>query len=125
MDVESPLHLERLRDQPEIKAVLLRAGLTPGDTEARFERAPKNTRYWNAIASLSARFLADGRSEEVREPHEVYGRACWLLATTMGRPETGPYAIAMTAADGAPLEDLRMLLLDVSRDYWHGSSFWK
>lgn len=125
MDVQSPEHLERFRNQPEIKAVLLRAGPAQQDAEARFERVPKNTAYWPAILSLSSRFVSAGRSEEVRAPHEAYGRACWLLATTMGPPENGPYAIAVAAADGAPMEELQALLLDVSRDYWHGSYFWK
>lgn len=125
MDVESPRHLERFRDQPEIKAALLRAGPTTADTEARFERSTRNTDYWPPILALSSRFLATGRSESLQEPIEVYGRPCWLLATTMGPAETGPYAIALAAADGASSEDLMRLLLDVSHDYWHGSYFWK
>ena len=46
MDAESPKHLERVRDQPEIKAALLqRRAVTAATaaTEARFERAAKNT----------------------------------------------------------------------------------
>lgn len=125
MDVESPRHLERFRDQPEIKAALLRAGPTAADTEARFERSARNTDYWAPILALSSRFLATGRSEALREPIEVYGRPCWLIATSMGPAETGPYSIALAAADGASSEDLVRLLLDVSHDYWHGSYFWK
>ena len=43
MDAESPKHLERLRDQPEIKAALLQRRAVTAATEARFERAAKNT----------------------------------------------------------------------------------
>ncbi len=45
MDVRSPEHLERLRDQPEIKAALLRFRPEADAFEARFERASKNTLY--------------------------------------------------------------------------------
>lgn len=124
MDAELPHHLERFRSQPEIKAVLLRLGPLPGHSEARFERSSKNLDYWPAIQALSTRFLTAGRSEAVQEPVEIYGRPCWLLAAALGSGG-GPYAVAVTAADGAPVETLRELLLDVSHDYWYGSYFWK
>ncbi len=124
MDAEQPHHLERFRGRPEIKAALLREGPTPSSTEARFERASKNSAYWPAILALSSRFLAAGRSEAVQEPLEVYGRPCWLLSAILGSGG-GPFAIAVTAADGASIETLRDLLLDVSHDYWFGSYFWK
>jgi len=124
MDVESPRTLERFRDQPEIKAVLLRLGPSPTDREARFERASRNTNYWPAILALAAEFVAAGRSEEVREPRTVYGRPCWLLATH-GGSSTGAFSVAIAAADGAPVTALQELLVKVSDDYWHGSYFWK
>lgn len=124
MDAELPHHLERFRTRPEIKAVLLRLGPSPGHSEARFERTGKNPDYWPAILALYARFVAAGRSETVQEPVEVYGRPCWLVSAPLGS-SGGPFAIAVTAADGAPVETLRELLLDVAHDYWHGSYFWK
>ena len=125
MDVESPKHLQRLRDQPEFKAALLRSQPAPTATEARFERAAKNTLYWPPIEKLSARFLATGRSEEIRETHHFYGRPCWLLAIVLGQPPDASYTIAVAAADGAPLDVLVALLQDVTHDYWHGSYFFK
>ena len=125
MDVESPKHLERLRDQPEFKAALLRLQPTPTATEARFERAAKNTLYWPPIEKLSARFLANGRSEEIRETRSFYGRPCWLLAIALAEAPDAPYSIAVAAADGASVDVLVALLQDVSADYWHGSYFFK
>ena len=125
MDVESPKHLERLRDQPEIKAALLRFQPTPTATEVRFERAAKNTLYWPPIERLAERFLAMGRGEEVRETRDFYGRPCWLLAVTLAQSADAPYTIAVAAADGTPVDALVALLQDVSHDYWHGSSFFK
>ena len=125
MDVESPKHLERLRDQPEIKAALLRFQPAPTATEVRFERAAKNTLYWPPIEELAARFLAMGRGEEIRETQDFYGRPCWLLAVTLARSPDAPYTIAVAAADGVPVDALVALLQDVSHDYWHGSYFFK
>ncbi len=125
MDVESPDHLERLRDQPEIKAALLRFGPGPASAEARFERAARNTLYWPAVEQLSARFLAAAGSEEVTESREFYGRPCWLLATRLAASAESPYAIAVAAADGAPLAALVALLRRVGNDYWRGSDFFK
>src|SRR5688572_11852081 len=125
MDVESPKHLERLRDQPELKAALLRFQPTPTATEARFERAAKNTLYWPPIEKLSARFLETGRSEDIREARLFYGRPCWLLAITLAQSPDAPYTIAVAAADGAPLDVLVALLRAVSDDYWYGSYFFK
>lgn len=125
MDIESPEHLERLRNQPEIKAAYLRFYPAAGSPEVRFERAPKNTLYWPAIELLLARFLAIGHPEEICEPHAFYARPCWLLATTNGAAHQPSYVIAVAAADGAPVADLVALLRDVSYDYWNGSSFFK
>lgn len=125
MDVESPKHLERFRDQREIKAVLLRLQPSDPTTEIRFERSARNSDYWPFIESLAARFVAAGRAEEIRQSLEVYGRACWLIETAFGQVEKAPYAIAITAADGVAVDVLVALLQDVSHDYWHGSSFFK
>ena len=77
------------------------------------------------IEALATRFLAAGRVDEVREPVALYGRPCWLLATRLADAAEAPYAIAVTAAGGAPVDDLLALLREVSHDYWHGSSFFK
>jgi hypothetical protein len=125
MDVQSPEHLERLRDQPEIKAALLRLRPTPTSSEARFERARKNTLYWPPIEALSAHLLSTGRAQEIRENCEIYGRPCLLLATSLVQSPNAPYAIALAAADGAPVETLLAILRSVSHDYWYGSYFFK
>jgi hypothetical protein len=125
MDVESPEHLERFRDRPEVKAVLLREGPQSGSTEARFERAAKNTLYWPLIDRLDERFRAIGQGEEVREEHELYGRRCWLLATVLSPAPGAAYAIAVAAADGEPAQAMVALLQSVSHDYWFGSEFFK
>ena len=125
MDVESPKHLERFRDQPEIKAVLLRFGPEPPAAEARFERAAKNTLYWPPIETLARRFVAAGRADETREAQRVYGRSCWLLAACVSPAADSPFAIAMADAEGAPAEALLELLRKVSEDYWYGSYFFK
>ena len=125
MDVESPRHLERLRDQPEIKAALLREQATPAATEVRFERSPRNTQYWPPIETLGARFLEAGRPASACDPIEVYGRPCWLLATALHPSTASPYAIAVASAEGAPVATLLALLRSVSEDYWHVSFFWK
>ncbi len=125
MDVESAKHLERFRDQPEIKAVLLRRQAVPAATEAHFERSPRNTLYWPPIQALAARFLSAGRPECIRESCTLYGRPCWLLASPLDPMLNGPYAIAVASAEGAPVDTLLALLQSVSHDFWHGSSFWK
>ena len=125
MDAESPEHLERLRDQPEVKVALLRLLPDSIEPEARFERASKNALYWPAVNCLASRFLSVGYAEEVREEREFYGRPCWLLATSLGSSADAPYAIAVAAADGTPIEALVALLHSVSHHYWFGSSFFK
>jgi hypothetical protein len=123
MDVESPEHLERLRDQPEIKAVLLRERPAAEASECRFERSAKNKDYWPPIEALAASVVASGHVDEACTSLTVYGRPCWLLATALN--PVGPYAIAVTAADGASVDDLAALLRKVTHDYWFGSSFFK
>jgi len=125
VDVESPKHLERLRDQPEIKAALLCEQASPTAPEVRFERSPKNTLYWPPIESLAAGFLGVGRPAPVCEPIQLYGRPCWLLATALSPARESPYAIAVASAEGAPVATLLALLRRVSDDYWNGSHFWK
>jgi len=123
MDIESPRHLERLRDQPEIKAVLLRERPAEGASECRFERSVKNNAYWPPIEDLAAGVLASARVDEACRPVTIYGQPCWLLATALN--PVGPYAIAVTAADGASVEDLVAVLQKVTDHYWFGSSFFK
>lgn len=124
MDIQSPHHLDRLRDQPELKIALLRSGARPGQ-EARFERHSKNAMYLPPVERLVSRFLTSGRVEDVREDCEIYGRPCWLVCTLLAPSPHAPYAIAVAAADGAPFEALVELLQRVSRDYWYGSYFFK
>ena len=121
---QSPGPLERLRDRPEIKAALLRFGPAPA-AEARFERASKNTAYWEPIERLSARFLALEGAEEVCESHVLYGKPCWLLASKLADSPNAPYIMAVAAADGASVDTMVALLQAVSRDYWYGSYFFK
>jgi len=125
MDVQSPEHLERLRDQIAFKAALLRRHPDPAVGEARFERSPKNTHYWPPIEQLAAHFAASGLVQETLEEHTLYGRPCWLLATSLAPSPNSPYAIAVAAADSAPPDALLSLLRDVTHDYWYGSSFFK
>ncbi|MFN0184790.1 MAG: hypothetical protein ACKVQR_13330 [Aquabacterium sp.] len=125
MDVESPEHLERLRQQPEVKAALLLRGPLAGADQCRFERAAKNTLYWPAIEDLALRMRAEGRSQVVREERTFYGRPCWLLAICLSPAADGPFTIAVVAADSEPAEVLEALLQRVSRDYWFGSRFFK
>ena len=125
MDVQSPEHLERLRDQPEIKAALLRKQLAPEATEVRFERAAKNTLYWPPIDELAARFLSAGCTQPIEERLRIYGQPYLLLATALSPAPHAPYVIAVVAFGGAPVETLRALLQAVTRDYWYGSYFFK
>jgi hypothetical protein len=125
MDVESPDHLERLRDQPDVKVALLRQRPEASASEARFERTAKNALYWPAVERLAARFIEQGHAADLQEPCEFYGRPCWLLATKLAPADDAPYAIAVAASDGASAAGLVALLQDVSRDYWFGSTFFK
>jgi hypothetical protein len=124
VDVESPKHLERLRDQPEVKAALLRfrAGSA---ADVAFERAPKNSLYRSALEELLDRFDTAAPALELQEACVVYGRPCWLLATTLSASPQSPLAVAVVAADGASVDVLLELLRSVSHDYWFGSYFFK
>ena len=123
MDIESPRHLEHLRAQPEIKAALLRERPAADASECRFERSAKNKDYWPPIEALAASIRAGGRIDEACTPLTVYGRSLWLMVTALD--PVGPYAIAVTSADGAPREMLAAVLRKVTHDYWYGSSFFK
>ncbi len=125
MDVESPEHLERLRELPQIKFALLRlrAGSPP---EIRFERSARNTAYGPPVEALAADFIAARQPRELCTHIEVYGRPCWLIATLLVPRTDSPYAIAIAAADdGADLETLVGRLRQVCHDYWYGSTFFK
>lgn len=124
-DDESPEHLERLRDRPEIKAALLVLHPVHPSTPAWFERSPKNALYRAAIEGIAARWKAAGRVEEASEPIELYGRPCRLLTTLLAPSQEAPFAFAVASADGAPIEPLVTLLRSVSHDYWYGSTFFK
>ena len=124
MDVESPKHLERLRDQPEVKAALLRFRAHSA-SDVRFERAAKNSLYRSAIQELLDRLDTPAPVLELQEACVVYGRPCWLLATALSSSAQAPLALAVVAADGAAAEVLFALLRSVSHDYWFGSYFFK
>lgn len=125
MDVESPEHLERLRDLPQIKVALLRIWVeTP--PAVRFERSARNTDYWPPVEALAADFIATQQPRETCTDIDVYGRPCWLISTLLAPKASSPYAIAITAADdGADLDTLVGRLRQVCHDYWYGSHFFK
>ncbi len=124
MDVESAEHLERLRDQPAIKAAILRLHI--GDArEISFERATKNVEYKTAVDALAARVIATGDLSGVAESTIVYGNPCWLLAIPLASSPNTPYVVAIAGADRVPIDELVLLLENVCRDYWYGSTFFK
>ena len=125
MDIESPDHLERLRNQSEIKAALLRPWIAHDAKEARFERAAKNRLYWPPIENLSRRFLDSGRTEQVCQGYQIYGQPCWLLAIALAPSPKAAYAIALAGAQGASADAMLDQLRSVCHDYWHGSDFFK
>lgn len=125
MDIESPDHLERLRNQSEIKAALLRPWIAHDAKEARFERAAKNRLYWPPIENLSRRFLDAGRTEQVCEGCQIYCQPCWLRAIALAPSPKAAYVIALAGAEGASVDALLDLLRSVCHDYWHGSDFFK
>ena len=124
MDVESPKHLERLRDQPEVKAALLRFGAGSA-ADVRFERAARNSLYWSPIQELVDGLDATAPVRELQQACVVYGRPCWLLATALSSSAQAPLTLAVVAADGAAVDVLIELLRSVSHDYWFGSYFFK
>jgi len=125
VDVESPHHLERLRGQPEVKAALLRLHASPEAPEARFERAPRNEAYWPPLLTLDRQVVGAGMPRYLQEDLTCYGRPCWILCVPLAESSGSPYAVAVTAADGAAAEVLADLLRDVTHDYWYGSYFFK
>ena len=125
MDVQSPEHLEKLRDYPEIKAALVCFRFEQPEEVARFERSPKNALYWGPIEEVVERFRRVGAIAEVRETISVYGRPCTLIATAIAVSPHSPYAIAVVAAVDAPVDDLVSALHTATHDYWYGSTFFK
>ena len=111
------------------KASFLADQSDPGKNKFVFSYTITITNTGDVAAQLVSRHWiitdATGHTEELRERHHFYGRPCWLLATTLRQSPGDPYAIAVAAADGAPVDALVALLQDVSDDYWFGSSFFK
>jgi hypothetical protein len=125
VDVESPKHLEKLRDHPEIKAAFLSFQVAMPEMTAEFERAPKNTMYWPPIRELVRRFAESGAPSEMRDEIEVYGQRCWLISTLFAERPDSPYAVAVTDATGAGADELIAALRRALDQYWNGSYFWK
>ena len=125
MDIQDSKHLERFRDQEEVKAVFMKFQSNQDSSEVRFERASKNKLYWPPIEEVMARFLNTGHTTEICESHIIYGKPYWLLATATNPTFEYPITIAIVASDGAPIEKLQALLKSVSYDYWYGSYFFK
>jgi hypothetical protein len=125
VDVESPKHLEKLRDYPEIKAAFFTYQVARPEMVAEFERAPKNTMYWPPIRKLARRFVESGAPAEIRDDIEVYGQRCWLISTLLAERPDSAYAIAVTDATGAGADELIAVLRKASDHYWNGSYFWK
>ena len=125
MDVESPKHLEKLRDYPEIKAAFFNYRVASPEMVAEFERAQKNELYWPPIRALARRFAESGAPAEKRDDIEVYDRPCWLISTLLAPRPDSPYAIAVTDASGAGADELIAALRKASDHYWNGSYFWK
>lgn len=125
MDVKSPEHLERLRNQPEFKVAVLRFVASEDSEFVRFERSAKNTDYWPLVEALDKRIIEAKDLSGVAETVEVYNRSCWLLAVSLAPTQGSPYAVALAAADGESIDKLVLLLKSVCHDYWYGSYFWK
>jgi hypothetical protein len=117
VDKEIRQHLAKLGDQRAIKAALFRFGPTPDADEYHFRRSARSEDLWTPVTTLSARFVAQGRSESVQDIVEVYGgQRFLLLATANGRPETAPYIVAIAAAAGAAAETLLTAMRDAADD---------
>ena len=116
MEEEIEAHLAKLGDHRAIKAALLRFGPTPDDDEYHFWRSARSEELWAHVTALSARFVAQGRSEVVQDTVEAYGQRFLLLATANGRPEAAPYIVAIASADGADAEALLAAMRDAAYD---------
>ena len=125
MDIEDPKHLERFRDQVEVKAVLMQFQPNSDSRAVRFERSSKNKLYWPLIENVASRFFNSGHTEEICETHCVYGKQFWLLGISTNPTFEYPFTIAILASDGASKEILQAFLRRVSHDYWYGSYFFK
>ena len=120
---------EAARPNPSLRRAR-RSELRPParDASARrryFERDPKNALYRPALDGLVSHIDGLGRPEEVRQDCMVYGRNCWLLCTRLAPSPTAPYAMAVSAADEASIDDLIALLRDVTHNCWYGYYFFK
>jgi len=114
---EIQTHLAKLGDHRAIKAALLRFGPAPDDDEYHFRRSARSEELWAHVTALSARFVAQGRSESVLGTVEAYGgQRFLLLATANGRPEAAPYIVAIAAADGGDAETLLAAMRDAAYD---------
>lgn len=126
MDVESPEHLERLRDLKPIKAALLLFRADSPKQQARFERTARNPDYWPHLEALHAQFVAAGAPQESCTPITVYGQACWLISTLNAPRPDSHFSIAVASAvEGADVDSIVTRLRAVCGDYWYGSSFFK
>lgn len=125
MDVESPHHLERLRDLKSIKVALLLLGASSQNQQARFEHSSRNPDYWPAVEALRAQIVAAGAPVETCTPITVYGRPCWLICTLNAPRADSPFSIAVAAAESEKLEAIVARLRSVCHDYWYGLYFFK
>lgn len=125
MDSESPTHLERLRDLPQIKVALLRLRATAPSRDARFERSARNALYWEPVETLATQLVAAQTPRELCTPVTLYGRPCWLICTALAAAPDSPYAIAVVSSEGVELAGVVEHLRNVTRDYWYGSYFFK
>jgi len=125
MDVESPTHLERLRDLPQIKVALLRLCAKPPSREVRFERSARNASYWAPVEALAAQFVAAEAAHDLCTPVTLYGRPCWLICAALAAKRDAPYASAVVSSEGVERETVVEHLRNVTRDYWYGSYFFK
>lgn len=125
MDVESPEHLERLRDLKPIKVALLVFRAGPSRQVARFERTARNPDYWPFIEAVHAQIAATGAAQESCTSITVYGQPCWLICTLNAPRPDSHFSLAVVSAEGADLENVVTRLRAVCQDYWYGSSFFK
>ena len=125
MDVESPEHLERLRDLKPVKVALLQFHVEMPGRGVRFERSARNAAYWPHVEALHARQVTAMRADEGRSSLVVYGRDCWLISTLLAPRHDSPFALAVATADGVDADDIVTTLRSVCHDYGYGSTFFK
>lgn len=125
MDMESPTHLERLRDLAQIKVALLRLCAKPPSREVRFERSARNTLYWPPVETLAAQLVKAEAASDLCLSVTLYGRPCWLICAALAAGRDSPYTIAIVSSEGVEREAVVEHLRKVTRDYWYGSTFFK